>query len=76
LLPSYEGQNDWQICKLVPKRMEDERDARQSMKGILIAMEVRITLMIREGEIGAVAKMDEAAMGYYVMKWLSKPYSL
>jgi hypothetical protein len=32
--------------------------------------------MIREGKVGAVATADEAAMGYYVVKWLSKPYSL
>jgi hypothetical protein len=76
LQPSYKGQNDWRICKLVPKTMEDERDARESMKGVLIAMEVCIALMIREGKIGAVATMDEAAMGYYVVKCLSKPYSL
>ena len=55
---------------------EDEKDARESMKGILIAMEARIVLIIREGKIGAVATMDEAAMGYYVVKWLSEPYSL
>ncbi len=39
-------------------------------------MEAHIALMIREGKIGAVATMDEAAMGYYVVKWPSKPYSL
>ncbi len=46
------------------------------MKGILIAMEARICLMIREGKVRAVATTDEAAMGYYVVKWLSKPFSL
>jgi hypothetical protein len=76
LWPSYKGQNDWWICKLVPKMMEDERDAWESMKGILIVMEAHIALMIWEGKISAVATMDEAAMGYYVVKWLSKPYSL
>jgi hypothetical protein len=76
LWPSYNGQNDWWICKLVPKMTEDERDAWESMKGVFIAMEARIALMIREGKIGAVATMDEAAMEYYVVKWLSKSYSL
>ena len=60
--PSYKGHNDWRICKLVPKTTEDERDAGESMKGVLIAMEARIALMIREGKIGAVATMDEAAI--------------
>ncbi len=39
-------------------------------------MEARISLMIREGEVSAVATTYEAVMGYYVVKWLSKPYSL
>ncbi len=56
--------------------MEDERDARELMKGILIALEVRISLMIWEGKVGTVATTDEAVMGYYVVKWLSKPFSL
>jgi hypothetical protein len=69
--PSYEGQNDWRICKLVPKTTEDERDVQELMKGVLIVIEVRIALMIREGKIGVVATTDEAAMGYYVVKWLN-----
>ena len=76
LWPSYEGANDWRICQLAPKTKEDERGARDSNKCILNAMEVRISLMIREGEDGAVATTDEAAMGYYIVKWLSEPYSL
>ncbi len=28
------------------------------------------------GEVGAVGMSDEAAMGYYVVEWLSEPYSL
>jgi hypothetical protein len=39
-------------------------------------MEACISLMIRESKVGAVATTDEAAMEYYVVKWLSKPYSL
>ena len=32
--------------------------------------------MIREGEVGAVGTIDEAAMGYYIVKWLSESYTL
>ena len=39
-------------------------------------MEARMSLMIREGEVGAIGMADEATMGYYVSKWLSKPYTL
>jgi hypothetical protein len=76
LWPSYEGQNDWRISKLVPKTTEDERDVWELMNSNLITMEARITLMIQEGKIGAVTTTDEAAMGYYVMKWLTESYSL
>jgi hypothetical protein len=35
-----------------------------------------MSLMIREGEVGAVEMTDKAAMGYYVVKRLSEPYAL
>ena len=76
LWPSYEEANNWQICELVASMPEDERCARELNKCVLNAMEVHISLMIREGEVGVVVATDEAAMGYYVVKWLSKPYSL
>ena len=35
-----------------------------------------MSLMICKGEVGAISMADEATMGYYVGKWLSKPYTL
>jgi hypothetical protein len=35
-----------------------------------------MSLMMCEGQVGAVGTSDEAAMGYYLVKWLSKPYTL
>jgi len=35
-----------------------------------------MSLMIREGEVGAISMADEATLGYYVGKWLSEPYTL
>jgi hypothetical protein len=32
--------------------------------------------MVREGKVGAIGMADNAVMGYYVVKWLSKPYTL
>jgi hypothetical protein len=43
---------------------------------ILSALEVRMSLMTREGKVSAVGTNDEAAMGYYLIKWLSNPYTL
>ncbi len=76
LWPSYEGENDWRICQLVPRSPEDEREAQGSNQCVLNAIEVRILMMIKEGEVGAVGTTDEVAMGYYVVRWLSEPYSL
>ncbi len=33
-------------------------------------------MKINKGEVGAVGMSDKMAMGYYVMEWLSEPYSL
>ena len=35
-----------------------------------------MSLMVHEGDIGVVGTDDKAAMGYYLMRWLSKPYTL
>jgi len=43
---------------------------------VLGAMEACMSLMIRKGEVGAIGTADEATMGYYVSKCLSKPYTL
>jgi hypothetical protein len=33
-------------------------------------------VIINKGEVGTVGTSDEAVMGYYVVEWLSEPYSL
>ncbi len=55
---------------------EEEKGARDSICCVLNALEARMSLMIREGEVGAVGTTDEAAMGYYIVQWKSKPYAL
>jgi hypothetical protein len=35
-----------------------------------------MSLITREGEVGVVGMTDEVAMGYYLVKWLSEPYTL
>ncbi len=35
-----------------------------------------MSLMVRKGKVRAIGMVDNAAMGYYVVKWLSKPYTL
>ena len=76
LWASYEGANDWKICQLLPDTVDDEKGAQDSIQCVLNALEARMSLMIREGEVGAVGTTDNAAMGYYVVKWTSEPYAL
>ena len=68
LWPSYEGANDWKILELVPKKPEDEKGARESIKCVLNTLEACVMLMMRIGEVGAVGTTDVVAMGYYLVK--------
>jgi hypothetical protein len=76
LWPCFEGANDWKICRLVPKSDDEEKGPRESLTCVLNALEARMSLMVREGDIGVVGTDDEAAMGYYLIRWLSEPYTL
>ncbi len=73
---SYEGANNWKIFQQQLVSDDDEKGARDSVQCVLNALEVCMLLMIREGEVGAVRTTDDAAMGYYVIKWMSEPYAL
>ena len=76
LWQSYKGANDWKIFQLEPVHEEEETGAQDSIRCVLNALEARMSLAIREGEVGAVGTIDEAVMGYYIVKWLSEPYAL
>ncbi len=58
LWPSYEGGNDWKICQLVPKTEADKKGVWELHHCVLSAMEACMSLMVREGKVGA----------YYVVK--------
>jgi hypothetical protein len=76
LWPSYKGANDWKIVALMPKTEADKKVVRESLCCILNALVACMSLLMREGHIGAVGMTDKKAMGYYLVKWLSKPYTL
>jgi hypothetical protein len=46
----------------------DKKVARESLHCILNALEVRMSLMMHEGQVGAVGTTEEAAMVYYLAK--------
>ena len=48
-----------------------KKGARELHHSLLGAMEAQLSLMIREGNVGAICTADKASMGYYVVKWLS-----
>ena len=35
-----------------------------------------MSLIVHEGKVGAVGTTNEAAAGYYLVKWLSEPHTL
>jgi hypothetical protein len=49
---------------------------RKSLRCVLNVLEARMSLMMRKGQVGAVGTSDKAVMGYYLVKWLSEPYTL
>ena len=72
---SYEGANDWKIFQLELCDKE-EKGVWDSICCVINALEEQMSLMIREGEVGAVGTTDEVAMGYCIVQWKSKPYAL
>ncbi len=76
LWPSYEGANNLKIWALMPKMEADKKLAHESLRCFLNTLEARMSFMICKGQVGAVGTSDKAAMGYYLVKWLSKPYTL
>jgi hypothetical protein len=60
----------------VPKTEVDKKGAWESLRCILNALEARMSLMMHKGMVGAVGTTDKAVMGYYLVKWLSEPFTL
>ncbi len=54
----------------------DKKEAHESICCVLNAHIVPMSLIMCDGEVGVIGTTDEAAMGYYLVKWLSKPYTL
>ncbi len=56
---SYKGANDKKIFPLEPVNNDDEKGAWDSILCVLYAFEVRMSLMIQEGEVGAVGTIRQ-----------------
>jgi hypothetical protein len=69
LWPTYEGTNDWKIVALMPKTKADKKVVRESLCCVLNALVTCMSLIMREGHIGAVGMTDKEAIGYYLVKW-------
>ncbi len=64
------------IFQLEPVNEEQEKGAWDSICCVRNAFEAWMSLMIRDGEVGAVGTTDEVTMGYYIVQWKSEPYAL
>ncbi len=60
----------------MPKTEADKKVVRESLCCVLNALVACMSLMMRKGHVDAAGTTDKAAMGYYLVKWLSKPYTL
>jgi hypothetical protein len=76
LWPSYKGANNWECCVLVPKTEVDKKEAWKSLRSVLHVFKACMSLIMHEGKVGAVGTTNEAAAGYYLVKWLSEPHTL
>ena len=68
--------NNWKCCTLVPKTKTDKKEARESIRCVLNAFEMHMSLIMHKGKVGAVGMTNKVTMGYYLIKWLSKPHTL
>jgi hypothetical protein len=72
LWPSYEGANDWKLHPCSQNRGGQEGGTEvnqfcpQRVRGAHVTHRER-------GKVGAVGTTNEAAAGYYLVKWLSEP---
>jgi hypothetical protein len=66
----------WRYLSLSQGQRLTKKGVRESNLCVLCTMEACISLMMCSGDVGAVGTTDEAAMGYYLVKWLTEPYKL
>ena len=75
----FEGLNDWNVVKLgAPK---DAGQAAEEEEGyskiqVLESMTLRAALEIKSGNIGTFSTTNDETDGYYVVEWVSEPYTI
>jgi hypothetical protein len=74
--PIFQGLNDWLIVDLVPTAKSDEEEIELAYTTVLKGIATIMSESIKIGEYGAFNTDDEAADGYYLVRWASDPYSL
>ena len=70
------GINDWKILSLEPKKQSDPEEEEEARAEALAGMTEMMAELIKVGGQGAFSTLDENAAGYYVVDWMSEPYTL
>ena len=70
------GLNDWKIVSLVHKTDSDSAEDEEVNAEILSGIETRMAELIKPDRHGAFSTLDEEADGYYLVRWVSAPYTL
>jgi hypothetical protein len=72
----FEGRNDWHIVQLVPDNGSSKEEFNQAQQLVVDSWVEKAAENIVEGRYGAINTDDPDADGYYVVKFLGKPFQV
>ena len=72
---NFKGYNNWRVVNLITTNIATE-DEEKIYNTILHGIEARMNERILIGTFGAMRTDDEATQGYYLVKWITEPYTI
>ena len=72
---NFKGYNNWRVVNLATTNIATE-DEEKIYETILHGIEARMNERILIGTFGAMRTDDEATQGYYLIKWITEPYTI
>jgi hypothetical protein len=74
--PIFEGLNDWIIIRLEPTASTSKEEIKEIWAVALDGIATRMAEKVEVGRFGAFHTDDPDADGYYLVKWISVPYTI
>ena len=72
---NFKDYNNWRVVNLITTNIATE-DEEKIYNTILHGIEARMNERILIGTFGAMRTDDEATQGYYLVKWITEPYTI